>query len=407
MTIVIGASKAAKEFIENYGNNDGIVCYDNDRRKWGKSFAGIQIISLNEYLEILKLQRCKIIVAISNKTILYFLKDTCADKHDAYILKDKELVKLDFDNLIDYGKVLEIAEVEKIKRYKDIIASGQIKSEFALEHYKKYIRHRENDNSWPEINSVELTNYCNLKCPNCPTPTCKRPKGFMSKEVFDKAMEYVTPDMDSYFSLHGLGEPLLHPHFLECVRRVAELEKPIFISTNGILFNRQKADELLEVLADANKSKLYISFHKKESVENWKYAVELLKKKKIKNVALFGQILEHNEKEAIGWLSEMGVSDPFDNEYIRYVTSHSFAGSVQGRRTCYSDVEVKNRFRNCYYVKNNCTAVAWDGRLKICCLDSELEGIGGTVFNVEKLTHKNTPYRICHYCDPDWTSNYQ
>lgn len=69
MTIVIGASKAAKEFIENYGNNDGIVCYDNDRRKWGKSFAGIQIISLNEYLEILKLQRCKIIVAISNKTI--------------------------------------------------------------------------------------------------------------------------------------------------------------------------------------------------------------------------------------------------------------------------------------------------------------------------------------------------
>lgn len=46
-------------------------------------------------------------------------------------------------------------------------------------------------------------------------------------------------------------------------------------------------------------------------------------------------------------------------------------------------------------------------RLKVCCLDSELEGIGGTVFDVEKLTHKNTPYKLCHYCDPDWTSNYQ
>lgn len=254
---------------------------------------------------------------------------------------------------------------------------------------------------------MELTNYCNLKCPNCPTPTCKRPKGFMPKEVFDKAMEYVTPDMDSYFSLHGLGEPLLHPQFFECVRRVAELEKPILISTNGVLFDKQKADDLLELLSGASKSKLFISFHTKASVENWKNAVELLQQKQIKNVELFGQILEHNESEAIGWLSESGINDPFNNQYIRYVTSHSFAGGVEGRRTCYSDVEVKNRFRNCYFVKNNCTAVAWDGRLKVCCLDSELEGIGGTVFDVEKLTHKNTPYKLCHYCDPDWTSNYQ
>ncbi len=229
----------------------------------------------------------------------------------------------------------------------------------------------------------------------------------MSKEVFDKAMEYVTPDMDSYFSLHGLGEPLLHPQFFECVRRVAELEKPILISTNGVLFDKQKADDLLELLSGANKSKLFISFHTKTSVENWKNAVELLQQKQIKNIELFGQILEHNESEAIGWLSESGISDPFNNQHIRYVTSHSFAGGVEGRRTCYSDVEVKNRFRNCYYVKNNCTAVAWDGRLKVCCLDSELEGIGGTVFDVEKMTHKNTPYKLCHYCDPDWTSNYQ
>lgn len=174
-----------------------------------------------------------------------------------------------------------------------------------------------------------------------------------------------------------------------------------------MLFDKQKADDLLELLSGANKSKLFISFHTKTSVENWKNAVELLQQKQIKNIELFGQILEHNESEAIGWLSESGISDPFNNQHIRYVTSHSFAGGVEGRRTCYSDVEVKNRFRNCYYVKNNCTAVAWDGRLKVCCLDSELEGIGGTVFDVEKMTHKNTPYKLCHYCDPDWTSNYQ
>ena len=36
-----------------------------------------------------------------------------------------------------------------------------------------------------------------------------------------------------------------------------------------------------------------------------------------------------------------------------------------------------------------------------------VRAVRGTVFDVEKLTHKNTPYKLCHYCDPDWTSNYQ
>uniref|UniRef100_UPI00402A5BF7 hypothetical protein n=1 Tax=Lachnospira eligens TaxID=39485 RepID=UPI00402A5BF7 len=355
MTIVFGAGKEAETYIREFSGTDEIVCYDNDRRKWGKTISGIPIITLEKYLETLRASKCKIIDTISNKTALYFLKDTCGEMHEVYCLHNKELKQLNLNDLRDYERELEAVESEKIKKYKAIVASGQIKSEFALEHYKKYIRHRENDYSWPEINSVELTNYCNLKCPNCPTPTCKRPKGFMPKEVFDK----------------------------------------------------QKADDLLELLSGASKSKLFISFHTKTSVENWKNAVELLQQKQIKNVELFGQILEHNESEAIGWLSESGINDPFNNQYIRYVTSHSFAGGVEGRRTCYSDVEVKNRFRNCYFVKNNCTAVAWDGRLKVCCLDSELEGIGGTVFDVEKLTHKNTPYKLCHYCDPDWTSNYQ
>lgn len=339
MTIVFGAGKEAEAYIREFGGTDEIVCYDNDRRKWGKTISGIPIITLEKYLETLRTSKCKIIDTISNKTALYFLKDTCGDMHEVYRLHNKELEQLNLNGLRDYERELEAVESEKIKKY--------------------------------------------------------------------KAMEYVTPDMDSYFSLHGLGEPLLHPQFFECVRRVAELEKPILISTNGVLFDKQKADDLLELLSGANKSKLFISFHTKTSVENWKNAVELLQQKQIKNIELFGQILEHNESEAIGWLSESGISDPFNNQHIRYVTSHSFAGGVEGRRTCYSDVEVKNRFRNCYYVKNNCTAVAWDGRLKVCCLDSELEGIGGTVFDVEKMTHKNTPYKLCHYCDPDWTSNYQ
>lgn len=152
MTIVFGAGKEAETYIREFSGTDEIVCYDNDRRKWGKTISGIPIITLEKYLETLRASKCKIIDTISNKTALYFLKDTCGEMHEVYCLHNKELKQLNLNDLRDYERELEAVESEKIKKYKAIVASGQIKSEFALEHYKKYIRHRENDYSWPEIN---------------------------------------------------------------------------------------------------------------------------------------------------------------------------------------------------------------------------------------------------------------
>ena len=43
-------------------------------------------------------------------------------------------------------------------------------------------------------------------------PTCKREKGYMGDAVFNEAFKYISPDQDSYFSMHGLGEPLLLIH---------------------------------------------------------------------------------------------------------------------------------------------------------------------------------------------------
>lgn len=407
MVIVFGASKAAIKYINNHKGEDEMVCYDNDRRKWGCDIAGIPIKSLDEYLEIVEKEKCKIIVTIRNKTALFFLKDTCSADNEVYYYNDGNIEEINLNGIDTYERALQEIQEDKIKKYKNVIVSGQIKSQYAKQHYLEYIKRREKNHNWPEITSVEITNHCNLKCPNCPTPTCKRAKGFMSKEVFNKTLEYVNPDMDSYFSLHGLGEPLLHPDFFEFVQRIIELEKPILISTNGVLLDKEKTHKLLDLFKTANKSKLFISFHTKKSVENWKYAVELMKEKGIDNVELYGQILEHNEEQAISWLQELGIKDPLNDSHIRYVTSHSFAGGVESRRTSYKEVEVSNRFRNCVYIKNNTTAVAWDGRLKVCCLDSELEGIGGTVFDIERLRHKNVPYKLCGFCDPDWTSGYQ
>ena len=130
MTIVFGAGKEAETYIREFSGTDEIVCYDNDRRKWGKTISGIPIITLEKYLETLRASKCKIIDTISNKTALYFLKDTCGEMHEVYCLHNKELKQLNLNDLRDYERELEAVESEKIKKYKAIVANKQGKSAF-------------------------------------------------------------------------------------------------------------------------------------------------------------------------------------------------------------------------------------------------------------------------------------
>ena len=64
---------------------------------------------------------------------------------------------------------------------------------------------------------IELTNRCNATCDFCPRE--KTPKqGFMSLDVFDQVIDRVLAlGSHAKASLTGLGEPMLHPHFLEFV----------------------------------------------------------------------------------------------------------------------------------------------------------------------------------------------
>lgn len=47
----------------------------------------------------------------------------------------------------------------------------------AYRHAVNYVNYKENHILTPRVVGIELTNNCNLKCPNCPTPTSVREKG--------------------------------------------------------------------------------------------------------------------------------------------------------------------------------------------------------------------------------------
>ncbi|NCB62714.1 MAG: radical SAM/SPASM domain-containing protein [Clostridia bacterium] len=79
---------------------------------------------------------------------------------------------------------------------------------------------------------LEITNVCNLNCAFC--PGTRREKGFLSPEQFQVLAGRLRPHTE-YLYLHLMGEPLLHPQLDELLRRAAQLDFQVIITTNGTL----------------------------------------------------------------------------------------------------------------------------------------------------------------------------
>jgi radical SAM protein with 4Fe4S-binding SPASM domain len=84
----------------------------------------------------------------------------------------------------------------------------------------------------PVTLGIELTNCCNLKCPECTTGSgiLTRKTGYMSSDLFDKIIN----DTGRYLlniNLYFQGEPMLHPSFFSFTDKIRSL--PVTVSTNG------------------------------------------------------------------------------------------------------------------------------------------------------------------------------
>jgi radical SAM protein with 4Fe4S-binding SPASM domain len=95
---------------------------------------------------------------------------------------------------------------------------------------------------------IELTNYCDLRCPICPTGIreLQRRPAAISVEMFESLMKQV----GSYLltmSLWGWGEPLLHPHLTDILRIAHEYPVAALLSTNG---QKLSSPKVIDALAD-------------------------------------------------------------------------------------------------------------------------------------------------------------
>ena len=95
---------------------------------------------------------------------------------------------------------------------------------------------------------LELTNLCNASCIFCPYQYQERATGFMSDEVFAKAVDdYVQINGGSVGLTPIVGDALIDPKFLDRVHFLSSLPEidRIFLTTNAILLDKHGIKEVL------------------------------------------------------------------------------------------------------------------------------------------------------------------
>ena len=109
-------------------------------------------------------------------------------------------------------------------------------------------------NGMPLSISTELTNNCNLHCPQCPSGSglMGRERGFMDLELFKKIMKELSPYLYNV-NLFFQGEPMLHPLFFSFLDNC--LIPHSVVSTNGHFLSQESSEQIVRTRL----SKLIIS----------------------------------------------------------------------------------------------------------------------------------------------------
>jgi len=107
------------------------------------------------------------------------------------------------------------------------------------------------DEMFPPMVVVEITNVCNASCTHCPYSIISKNKDYkprhMKWETFSKIAEEVSLYDNVIFRLLSDGEPLMHPHFLDMIRFAKKKGiNPINFITNGLFLDQEIAVGILE-----------------------------------------------------------------------------------------------------------------------------------------------------------------
>ena len=233
---------------------------------------------------------------------------------------------------------------------------------------------RFDQNSMPEQISVELSGHCNLNCLKCNIDDLKRPKGYMTRELYLKIIQDETIGKIERLGLSNMGEPLMHKNlseFVELADKTGKFKR-IHITTNAILLNERVSKRLLD--AGLGGVKLSLDFLDRESYK--KYNERDHFNKVVKNIQTFCDLKKRGRyncdtmlKVTLYDYTEEVAQELIDRwkgyvDSIRISNVHGWAGAERG------NIPAEERKSPCQYLF--CTLhILHDGRVTLCCYDKE------------------------------------
>ena len=245
----------------------------------------------------------------------------------------------------------------------------------------------------PITYSIEPTNFCNLKCPECPSGTGEltRQLGFLSVENFREIVDQIS-DTGFYIQLFFQGEPYLNKQLGEMVAYAQKKNVYVSVSTNGNLITPKNIDKLIENVPD----KIIFSLDglDEESYQNYRVGgtfkkaddalnllIEAKRKLKLKKpfVELQFIVMKQNEhliEEVNAYCKSRGVDRlvfktmqvssydnaikflPTDGKYSRYIISNG-------------DYKLKGKQSNHCFALWRTAVITWDKQMVPCCFDKD------------------------------------
>ena len=242
----------------------------------------------------------------------------------------------------------------------------------------------------PILLQIELTSHCNLKCIMCPNEKMVRKRGYLDLSLFKKVVDQ-TIDTAWEYSFNMLGEPTIHPNFVEMCEYVKNKGGRVAVYTNmnyqdetiNDYFVRSSIDRMVVNMCtiDAGTYKTItkggdynVFIHNLAMIKEGK---ERLKKKLPIVVGSFLKM-----KLNVGELNKEKEQFKKYFDYYMVLEMHDWAGDKDV--AALKSLEKVSRFkRRCSNLRTT-VGVLWDGRVVACCYDYEGKVIFGDA-KVDKI----------------------
>jgi radical SAM protein with 4Fe4S-binding SPASM domain len=243
--------------------------------------------------------------------------------------------------------------------------------------------------------SIEPTNHCNLKCPECPSGlgALTRPLGLLKFEEFKNWIDQIK-HTGFYVQLFFQGEPFINKHLPRMIEYVQQNKIYISISTNGHFINPDNVDFVLDNAPDkliysmdgldeASYQNYRVGGTFKQADEGLRILVKRKYERGLKKPYVEFQFIvmkqnEHQLDEVIRYGEDVGVDKvvfktmqvsnyenaikflPSNNKYKRYVIEN---GSYY----------IKNKMKDHCFALWRTSVITWDGKVVPCCFDKDAE----------------------------------